>query len=163
MDSTKSGAADAPQHYNQAPKSKGFRLNRTVIIASIVVVLVLVGAFFASKMFLNPTLVKKDQHQAVFLTNGQVYFGKLESAGPQFLRLKDVYYLQTSSSADTATETKAETPAADSQTQTLIRLGKEIHGPDNEMLISRDQVLFFENISNDGTVGKAIKSDKEKK
>jgi hypothetical protein len=163
MDSAKSGAADAPHNYNQAPKRKGFRFNKTAIIVAVVVLLALVGAFFASKVLLNPTLVKKDQYQAVFLTNGQVYFGKLESGGPQFLRLKDVYYLQTSDSTEKTGEASAEQPAEDSQTQTLIRLGKEIHGPDNEMLISREQVLFFENISNDGTVGKAIKSDKDKK
>ena len=162
MDSATSGAANAPHNYNQAPKRKGFRFNRTAMIVTAVVVLALVGAFFASKM-LNPTLVKQNQYQAVFLTNGQVYFGKLESGGPQFLRLKDVYYLQTSDSTETTGEANAEQPAEDSQTQTLIRLGKEIHGPDNEMLISREQVLFFENISNDGTVGKAIKSDKDKK
>ena len=134
---------------------------RRSIIVAFVLLLALIGAAFAWKMVLSPTLVKKNQYQAVFLTNGQVYFGKLESGGPQFLRLKDVYYLQTNQDpqkTDDATKTEA-----NNQTQTLIRLGKEIHGPDNEMLISRDQVLFFENISNDGTVGKAIKSDKDKK
>lgn len=142
-------------------QKKGFKLSRSSVIVTIVLVIALLGAILAWKTF-SPDLVKKDQYQAVFLTNGQVYFGKLESGGPQFLRLKEVYYLQTAENSDQNTEANAEQPT-DNQTQTLIRLGKEIHGPDNEMLISRDQVLFFENISNDGTVGKAIKSDKEKK
>ena len=142
--------------------AKGRKLPRTAIIVAAVLLLALAGAAFAWKVVLNPTLVKKNQYQAVFLTNGQVYFGKLESGGPQFLRLEDVYYLQTSENTDKSSEKDAQAPQ-NNQTQTLIRLGKEIHGPDNEMLISRDQVLFFENISNDGTVGKAIQSDKQKK
>lgn len=150
----------SPNAHVSAP-AKRRTFPRTSIIVAFVLLLALIGAAFAWKMVLSPTLVKKNQYQAVFLTNGQVYFGKLESGGPQFLRLKDVYYLQTNQDpqkTDDATKTEA-----NNQTQTLIRLGKEIHGPDNEMLISRDQVLFFENISNDGTVGKAIKSDKDKK
>jgi hypothetical protein len=137
------------------------KFSRTSLIAGAAIVLILLAGIIAWVFMLNPTLVKKNQYQAVFLTNGQVYFGKLESGGPQFIRLKDVYYLQTTQDLQKTDEAKAADTS--NQTQTLIRLGKEIHGPDNEMLISRSQVLFFENISNDGTVGKAIASDKNKK
>lgn len=143
-----------------APANKS-KISRVAIIVAIAAVVVALGAVLVWKVAMSPTLVKKDQYQAVFLTNGQVYFGKLENGGPQFLRLEDVYYLQTNQDPQKNSDA-AKTDSAD-QTQTLIRLGKEIHGPDNEMLISRDQVLFFENISNDGTVGKAIQSDKQKK
>jgi cytochrome c biogenesis protein ResB len=148
-----------PNAHVPAPAKKG-RISRTGVIVAVVAVLLVLGAAFAWKMALTPNLVKKDQYQAVFLTNGQVYFGKLQSGGPQFLKLEDVYYLQTNQDPQKTDSNKTD---GTNQTQTLIRLGKEIHGPDNEMVISRDQVLFFENISNNGTVGKAIQSDKQKK
>ena len=84
----------SPNAHVSAP-AKRRTFPRTSIIVAFVLLLALIGAAFAWKMVLSPTLVKKNQYQAVFLTNGQVYFGKLESGGPQFLRLKDVYYLQT--------------------------------------------------------------------
>ena len=40
----------------------------------------------------------------------------------------------------------------------LIKLGSEIHGPDDEMIINKDQVLFFENLKTDSTVAKSIAS-----
>ena len=150
----------APMNAHRPVVARERKFPRMPIIVVTIILLAVVGAIFAWNTLLTPNLVKKSQYQAVFLTNGQVYFGKLESGGPQFLRLKDVYYLQTNQDPQ---KTEGADKTANDQTQTLIRLGKEIHGPDNEMLISRDQVLFFENISNDGTVGKAIQNDKQKK
>ena len=37
-----------------------------------------------------------DGYEAVFLTNGQVYFSKVEDRNKQFLTLSDIYYLVSS-------------------------------------------------------------------
>jgi len=42
----------------------------------------------------------------------------------------------------------------------LVKLGKELHGPADDMEISRAQILFFENLKNDGEVAKAIQKFK---
>lgn len=34
------------------------------------------------------------EYQAVFLDNGQVFFGKLEDAGSPYLTFRDVFYIQ---------------------------------------------------------------------
>lgn len=96
-------------------------------------------------------------YQAVFLTSGQVYFGKLQFVDDKYMKLTDVFYIQTStSSADVQSS-----DSKDSDMQ-LIKLGNEIHGPKDAMVISRDQVLFFENLKDDGKVAKTIKEYNDK-
>jgi hypothetical protein len=38
----------------------------------------------------------------------------------------------------------------------LVKLGCELHGPSDQMLINRDQVSFWENLKSDGQVTTAI-------
>ena len=45
----------------------------------------------------------------------------------------------------------------------LVKLGNELHGPEDAMYINRQSVLFWENLKNDGKVAKAIAADKAKK
>lgn len=92
--------------------------------------------------------------QAVFFTNGQVYFGKLEKLNGDYFKLTDVFYLQAQSATD------GENPQATSDQQSpdvqLVKLGGEIHGPDDEMIINKEQLLFFENLKKDGRVTDSI-------
>lgn len=130
-----------------------------IIVA--VVLLILAGALMGWRLYASSTssLIKKDRYQAVFLTNGQVYFGKLSKVNDQNYRLTDIYYLEsnnTQAGAAANTQNTGTTPK-------LLKFGKEIHGPENEMIISEKQVLFFENITPEGNVGKAIESDKQNK
>jgi len=106
--------------------------------------------------------VKKDQYQAVFLTNGQVYFGKIGASKDGYISLSDIYYLQVDQSVQPSTENKdtqsqEATTDANSNVQ-LVKLGNELHGPEDQMQISNDQVLFWENLKEDGKVSKAIDS-----
>lgn len=101
--------------------------------------------------------IDSSNYQAVFLTSGQVYFGKLQFVDDKYMKLTDVFYIQTStSSADVQSS-----DSKDSDMQ-LIKLGNEIHGPKDAMVISRDQVLFFENLKDDGKVAKTIKEYNDK-
>ena len=129
-----------------------------IAILSVVAVVVLaglvVGGLFAARtVFASP--IDKDQYQAVFLASGQVYFGKLDSLNGQYSRLTDVFYIQA-----TAAEENAQNPQ-DSDVDTtdlqLIKLGNEVHGPEDEMLINRDQILFVENLKTDGRVSDSIR------
>jgi len=101
---------------------------------------------------------KASGYQAVFLTNGQVYFGKLSGMSNQWATLTDIYYLQVQQQV----QPKDETAASNEQPNlTLVKLGNELHAPVDEMKINRDQVLFWENLKTDGKVVEAI--DKYKK
>lgn len=93
--------------------------------------------------------VDTSKYQAVFMTNGQVYFGKLAEVNGIYSELTDVYYLQVQQSVQPANNDKK------SQVS-LTKLGSELHGPTDKMHISRDQILFWENLTDDSTVVKAI-------
>ncbi len=100
--------------------------------------------------------VDTSKYQAVFLNNGQVYFGKVASLNAKYVNLVGVYYL-----------TQNTTAAANGQQQatsdyTLVKLGcQQIHYPADQMLINRDQVTFWENLNKDGKVAKSIEEFKK--
>lgn len=89
------------------------------------------------------------EYQAVFLNNGQVYFGKIKSLNGKYIDLKNVFYIENSS--QTATQTQ-------SQNYTLRKLGTtELHSPEDEMIINREQVTFWENLKDTSQVVTKIK------
>ena len=117
-------------------------------------ILLLLAIFVtASKMLGGASReLKSKQYQALFLTNGQVYFGKLSQVDGSYVKIKDIYYLQVQQ------QVQPEDKKADQQPQvSLAKLGNELHGPEDVMYVSREQVLFWENLKEDGKVAKAIK------
>lgn len=92
----------------------------------------------------------KEGYHAVFLDDGTVYFGKLQRfpQGAQFITLKDVYYLK---SADEAAVLNFD----------LIKLGSEIHSPEDKMHININKVLFWEKLQDKGPIVTAILNYKE--
>ena len=89
-------------------------------------------------------------YQAVFLTNGQVYFGKLADPSTAFVSLTDIFYLRTH---DALQQDGAKDPASVS----LVKLGSELHAPLDEMMINRDHILYWENLKENGSVVRAIR------
>lgn len=88
--------------------------------------------------------------QAVFLNNDQVYFGKLKDYDGKYLTLSDVYYLRT-----------AEDLQQTSSTLNLVKLGGELHGPEDTIFISKNSVLFWENLKENSRVVQSIMSSKQ--
>ena len=99
-------------------------------------------------------------YSAVFLSNGQVYFGKITSHDQDEIQLADIYYLQVNQSAQLEQKDKSSTQ--DPQVS-LVKLGSELHGPNDLMHINMKQVLFTESMKTDSKVVKAIQDDKNKK
>lgn len=108
-----------------------------------------------SKMQNTAVAIDGSKYQAVFFTNGQVYFGKLQSANSDYLKLTDIYYLQTQGEQASDSQNPQQSTNAQKDVQ-LIKLGDEIHGPEDAMVISKDQVLFYENLKSDGKVAQSI-------
>ena len=98
-----------------------------VCISMVVFAQMLLGGF--------PT-VSSTAWQAVFLTNNQVYFGKLTDDTVSYVSLTDVYYLRTASDL-------TQNGAA---SLNLIKLGGELHGPEDVMHIPKSNILFWENM-----------------
>lgn len=145
---------DMPHHPGKK-KPKNLKYIILTAILSIALVGVLLGGFLLYRTSMGAH-IDNSKYQAVFFTNGQVYFGKLQKLSGDYFRLNDVYYLQAKADAAAASENPQETSVQQSSGVELIKLGSEVHGPDDEMIISKDQVLFFENLKKDGTVSQSI-------
>lgn len=122
-----------------------------LVLGALIVGGVIWVAFFAPWQF----GFNQASYQAVFLTNGQVYFGQLAERG-KVVTLKDVYYLKAQQSIQPKEGEEAKTDL------TLVKLGQEIHGPARDMRINREQILFVEDLKDEGAVVKAITEEKAK-
>ena len=88
------------------------------------------------------------EYQAVYLDNGQVFFGKLSETGSPFPLLRDVFFIQTQVDRD-----KKEAK------NLLIRRGAEGHGPDFMRLNVR-HIVAIEPVAPDSRVAQLIREAK---
>jgi hypothetical protein len=146
---------EAPRKTKKNPKG----LKHLAMAAAItgILLLVVLGGWLLYRTSMGAH-IDGSKYQAVFFTNGQVYFGKLQKLSGGYFKLNDIYYLQAKADAtpESASENPQETSTNQASDVELIKLGREVHGPDDEMIISKDQVLFFENLKKDGTVTQSI-------
>jgi hypothetical protein len=167
MNRSAGGHASAPAHVttNASVPGGGKRLGgrwkegpmwlRVVWIVLLFSATILIVALAALMYFGGPDeskYVDKDKQQAVFLTNGQVYFGKIKTVNRQFVDLQQIYYLNVNQQVQPNQDSNKQAQSSIS----LVKLGCELHGPVDRMLINRDQVTFWENLKDDGQVAKAV-------
>jgi hypothetical protein len=123
-----------------------------LVVALVVAVIVAIG-FGGQKA--EAGYVDKNKLQAVFLQTGQVYFGNVTTLNSKYFVLSNIYYLQTSNTGTAAASTTSNTNVS------LVKLGCELHAPDDRMVINREQVTFWENLHADGQVAKAVATFKK--
>jgi len=107
----------------------------------------LVAALAGTHIYLTlrPSTVQfTTPYQAVLLTNGSVYFGRLEGYGSISPILTDVYYV--------VSQTNPETKQVSSS---LIKRGKELHEPDR-MYLNPNQIVFVESVGTTSKVAQLI-------
>lgn len=125
-----------------------------VLLISIAVLLAALTAIiaFTDTTYREQRLVDKDKIQAVFLDSDQVYFGKVRSINNETVILTDIYYLRIDQPVQP--DQTGETPQIN---PSLEKLGCELHGPQDIMVINRAHVMFWENLKEEGQVSQAIK------
>jgi len=112
------------------------------VIAAIVVI---VAAFLLVRNTTPEPAVKfTTPYQAVLLTNGSAYFGKLEGYGTPRPVLTEVYYI--------VTQTNPETKQSNN---ILVKRGKELHEPDR-MYLNPNQILAVEPVGEKSKVAQLI-------
>jgi hypothetical protein len=102
----------------------------------------------------------KGKYQSVFLTNGQVYFGKITYYDSSYVELSDIYYLQVIpvlQQGEENNQNNNKNPQEQKSELSLVKLGNELHGPTDRMIINRDQVVFVEDMKDDSKVTDAIR------
>jgi hypothetical protein len=128
----------------------------TLVVAAALIVSALLLGWIIGNNDDGPTgyqNIDSKRYQAVFLSNGQVYFGRLSNSGSELVKMTNIWYLQVQQGTQSA---DALNDSSKSQVS-LAKMGNELHGPDDSMSISKDQVLFWENLKDDSKVVKAIK------
>jgi hypothetical protein len=83
-------------------------------------------------------------YQAVLLTNGSAYFGRLDGYGTPHPVLTEVYYI--------VTQTNPETKQSNN---VLVKRGKELHEPDR-MYLNPNQILCVEPVGPNSKVAQLI-------
>jgi hypothetical protein len=118
----------------------------TILLVAVAALLILGNTRQESKY------VNEDRYQAVFLDDRQIYFGKIRSINDTYIDLQNIYYLRVNQPV------QPEQEGADQQQGNIMlqKLGCELHGPADQMIISREHVIFWENLRDDGRVAKAI-------
>ncbi len=148
-------------------KSPQYKKRRSAPIVWIILLLLIVASvpLFVFKSNIISMLdrasvpVSSSGYQAVFMSNGQVYFGSIEKISTDTIVLKDIFYLQVvdpiQGTSATALQTLENQPKV-----SLIKLGNELHGPEDVMYINRSQVLFYESLKVGSNIVKNIKDYK---
>jgi hypothetical protein len=121
-----------------------------LLISVAILVVATVASIVVSKTHEESKYVNTSQYQAVFLNGGQVYFGKITSLNDKYLALNDIYYLRVNQTVQPNSTSNS------SNDVSLVKLGCELHGPQDQMVINDDQVIFWENLKTDGQVAKAV-------
>lgn len=134
-------------------RGKGIRILSGVLLVTVALLIAAIPLFIVtSDKGSQTSYLEKDKYQAVFLNGGQVYFGKINNINDKFLTMDNIYYLRVNEQVQPNTE---ETAGAQ-QDISLAKLGCELHGPEDLMVINSEQISFWENLKGDGQVAKAI-------
>jgi hypothetical protein len=83
-------------------------------------------------------------YQAVLLTNGSAYFGKLQEYGTPRPVLSEVYYIVSQTNPETKQTSNV-----------LVKRGKELHEPDR-MYLNPNQILCVEPVGPNSKVAQLI-------
>jgi hypothetical protein len=148
-----------PQVLQTGKRASRFKSHRLVLLLSCLIVLLAIGMFWSWWLFGRNVAfdetknINRDEFQAVFLTNGQVYFGKLSGLNNKYVTISDIYYLQVQQSTGLQGASNTTTPSSQ---VSLAKLGSELHGPEDKMYVANGQMLFWENLKNSSKVVQAI-------
>lgn len=109
--------------------------------------------------------IDSSKYQAVFLSNGQVYFGKLSVVNRDYLKLTNIFYLERQLTTDTNSTTNNDSSSEDNSSSApptndnnfqLLKYSEVLYGSEDAMVISRDDIIRYENLRSDGVVARAI-------
>jgi len=155
--SSRASAARRSTVENDSGKNRGSKkgILWTIVVALLILVVAGVAWFIWSSAKNTVTGIDSSRYQAVFMSGGQVYFGKLSAFNDESFKITNVYYLNT----QTATDEEA-SDAGQQNPIHLVPITSEIHGTEDEMIIMKSQILYYENLKADSKAAQLIEQDK---
>jgi hypothetical protein len=114
---------------------------RAVILAVALVVIAAVGIWLFRP---QSSIAMTTPYQAVLLSNGSAYFGRLEGLGTPYPVLREVYYVQSRPGQDPKQPVNV-----------LVKRGKEWHAPDR-MILNAAMIVFVEPVNPGSRVSQLI-------
>lgn len=145
------------EQVNKPPRLKSSLSSIVKSVFKFVLVLVLLGALVLGGIYLYDKYLSGESngvYSAVFLSNGQVYFGKIKDNNSKEIILDNVFYLQSGNQSAVSGQ------SIQGSQFTLVKLGNELHGPTDELFINKQNVLFYEYLRSDSQVVQSIKNYK---
>jgi hypothetical protein len=136
---------------NELLRTRGFGILATLAVLLLAGLVAFVGIFVFHVTRPLPPIDLATEYQAVLLSNGTVYYGKLEHPESAHPILRDVYYVQTQ--VDNKTKEVS---------NTLVKRGNEWHAPDH-MVLNGNHILLMEPVAPDSAVSKLIAELKKRK
>lgn len=125
-------------------------------IALVVIIAVGLGIFWWMKRTGAASInLSSDKYQAVFVSNGQTYYGKLHAFESNYPYLTEVYYLALQPQQEFNT-----TPTPAPQNFTVYSLIQDLHGPEDKIVFNKQSILFVEELRDDSSVLQAINNIK---
>ncbi len=131
----------------QIPSHPGNRQQGSAIVQvvwALAGLAVIIAAFLYMRTITPSSITFTTPYQAVLLTNGTAYFGKLQGYGTPRPILTEVYYIVTQTNPDTKQANNV-----------LVKRGQELHKPDR-MYINPNQILCVEPVGTDSKVAQLI-------
>jgi len=122
------------------------------IFISTILIFVLLLIFITAFLWQNGTirntiqlLEYRDSYQAVFLNNGQVYFGNIAELTNEYVFLEDPYSIKVQQK-ETAEEESAQSEIK------LLSIEDEFYKPEGYMLIKKSEILFIEELKDSSQI-----------
>jgi hypothetical protein len=129
-----------------------------VIILAVLVLGVIGWAIWSNSKNAS-TGIDSSKYQAVFMSNGQIYFGKLSDFNDASFKITSIYYPQAQTTDETDTK-KTDVQSSQSNIQ-LFRVTDGVHGPEDQMIITKSQILYYENLKSDSKVTQLIEQNQK--
>lgn len=141
------GTANSQPPAHTPKKSKGSLLSLKsgimIVLIGIVIIFVALLTYITVGHFANEAnYVNKSEYQAVFIningsSGGQAYFGNIVAINSKYIVLNNAFYLQSGSTSNQFT---------------LNNLTCALYNPQDQMVINRDQVAFWQNLKSTSAV-----------
>ena len=132
---------------------------RKVIFVLTTLIFILILIFTSISLWQNgivrntiQILKYRDSYQAVFLNNGQVYFGNVTEITNKYIILKDPYSIKLQ-------QTQADEEGSATQSEVkLLSIEDEFYKPVGYMLIEKSGILFIEELQDSSQIINIIES-----